>query len=314
MKEFLKTNKVTYNLMSFTGFKSIIIFSLLLEGPKSYQELRTEIENHEYLHESVSIDTLRVYLNSLRKSGCKITRFTESGITRYAIDSHPFELKITNEQAQSIIKVFKAIYKSIELPDLLSLQNFLNKFSHYITNEDLKIKLQNISPLHNIEPVIIRDLITYSGSNNEIIIFYNSPNSGRKNINIIVDKLDIVNGKLYVYGFNSEYQNYSSFLVSRIIKIAGINLKKSDLKIPIYHVGYEIYTMPNEHIELQKNEKIIDKNTETTKIEIFSPNKFDIMQRIMSLSPNCKVLYPQEFKIELIENLTKMKEGYLEER
>ena len=34
----------------------------------------------------------------------------------------------------------------------------------------------------------------------------------------------------------------------------------------------------------------------------------------MSLSPNCKVLYPQEFKIELIENLTKMKEGYLEER
>ena len=73
MKEFLKTNKVTYNLMSFTGFKSIIIFSLLLEGPKSYQELRTAIENHEYLHESVSIDTLRIYLNSLRKIGCKIS-------------------------------------------------------------------------------------------------------------------------------------------------------------------------------------------------------------------------------------------------
>ena len=57
--------------MSFTGFKSIIIFSLLLEGPKSYQELRTAIENHEYLHESVSIDTLRIYLNSLRKSVVK---------------------------------------------------------------------------------------------------------------------------------------------------------------------------------------------------------------------------------------------------
>lgn len=38
------------------------------------------------------------------------------------------------------------------------------------------------------------------------------------------------------------------------------------------------------------------------------------MQRIMSLSPNCKILYPQDFKKEFIENLTKMKEGYLEER
>ncbi len=314
MKEFLKTNRVTYNLMSFTGFKSIIIFSLLLDGPKSYQELRTAIENHEYLHESVSIDTLRIYLNSLRKSGCKISRFTKDGITRYSIVSHPFELKITKEQAESILKVFKAIYKSIEISDLLSLQKFFDKFSNYITNEDLKTKLKNISPLHDINPQIIRDLMTYSGSNNEIIIFYNSLNSGKKNINIIIDKLEVMNGKLYVYGFNSEYQNYSSFLVSRIIKIAGINLKKSELKIPVYTIGYEFQTMPNEHFELQNNEKIIDKNSEKMQIEISSPNKFDIMQRVMSLSPNCKVLYPQEFKKELIENLTKMKEGYLEER
>ena len=46
MKEFLKTNTVTYNLMSFTGFKSILIFSLLLEGPKSYSELQEILKNH----------------------------------------------------------------------------------------------------------------------------------------------------------------------------------------------------------------------------------------------------------------------------
>lgn len=300
--------------MSFTGFKSIIIFSLLLEGPKSYQELRTAIENHEYLHESVSIDTLRVYLNSLRKIGCKISRFSKDGITRYSIDSHPFELKITKEQAQSIIKVFKAIYQSIDISDLLSLQKFFEKFSNYITNEDLKIKLKNISPLHNINPEIIQDLMTYSGSNTEIIIYYNSLTSGKKNINIIVDKLEVSNGKLYLYGVSSEHKNYSSFLVSRIIKIAGINLKKSDLKIPVYQVGYEVHTMPNEKFELKNNEKILNETSEKIQIEITSPNKFDIMQRIMSLSPNCKILYPQEFQKEHIENLKKMKEGYFEER
>lgn len=314
MKEFLKTNKVTYNLMSFTGFKSIIIFSLLLEGPKSYQELRAAIENHEYLHESVSIDTLRIYLNSLRKIGCKISKYTKDGITRYSIDSHPFELKITKEQAQSIIKVFKAIYQSIDISDLLSLQKFFDKFSNFITNEDLKIKLKNISPLHNINPEIIQDLMTYSGSNTEIIIYYNSLTSGKKNINIIVDKLEVSNGKLYLYGISSEHKNYSSFLVSRIIKITGINLKKSDLKIPVYQIGYEVRTIPNEKFELENNEKIINKNSEKIHVEITSPNKFGIMQRIMSLSPNCKILYPQDFKKEFIDNLTKMKEGYLEER
>ena len=197
---------------------------------------------------------------------------------------------------------------------MLSLQKFFDKFSNFITNEDLKIKLKNISPLHNINPEIIQDLMTYSGSNTEIIIYYNSLTSGKKNINIIVDKLEVSNGKLYLYGISSEHKNYSSFLVSRIIKITGINLKKSDLKIPVYQIGYEVRTIPNEKFELENNEKIIDKNSEKIQVEITSPNKFGIIQRIMSLSPNCKILYPQDFKKEFIENLTKMKEGYLEER
>lgn len=39
MKEFKKSNIVTYNLMSFTGFKSLMLFALLLESPKSYKEI-----------------------------------------------------------------------------------------------------------------------------------------------------------------------------------------------------------------------------------------------------------------------------------
>lgn len=68
------------------------------------------------------------------------------------------------------------------------------------------------------------------------------------------------------------------------------------------------------NLNLKITKKIINKNSEKIQVEITSPNKFGIMQRIMSLSPNCKILYPQDFKKEFIENLTKMKEGYLEER
>lgn len=312
MKEFMKTNTVTYNLMSFTGFKSILIFSLLLEGPKSYAEIREFLVNHEYLHESVSIDTLRIYINSLRKIGCNITKTTKNRITRYSIDSHPFELKITERQAESILKIYKAISQSIDISDLISLQRFFEKFSQYITNEDLKNKLKNISPLNNISHEIVRDLTIYAQNNTEITILYNSLNSGQKNIDILVDKLLINNGKLYVYGVNSEHNNYSSFLVSRIIKIVSVNINESKLTAPEITVGYEFRKNGDDNIELLDCEKIVESFGDKIVIEIKSRNKFDIMQRIMYHSNRCTVLYPESFRNDIVACLKQMKESYFE--
>lgn len=312
MKEFMKTNTITYNLMSFTGFKSILIFSLLLEGPKSYAEIRDFLINHEYLHESVSIDTLRIYFNSLREIGCNITKTTKNRITRYSIDSHPFELKITEPQAKSILKIYKAIFKSIDISDLISLQKFFENFANYITNEDLKNKLKNISPLNNINPEIIKDLIIYAQNNTEITILYNSLNSGKKYIGIIVDKLSINNGKLYVYGVNSEYNNYSSFLVAGILKISSVNIHESKLKAPEITVRYEFSKGNNENIDLLDCEKIIETYDNKIVVEIISRNKFDIMQRIMYHANKCTVVSPESFRNDIVTCLKQMKENYFE--
>lgn len=312
MKEFRKTNKVTYNLMSFTGFKSVLIFSCLLDGPKSFDEIRQCILDNEYLHELISVDAVRVYFNSLRSLGCHIIRTTSNGVSRYHIDSHPFELKITEAQTNSIIKVFQNVYKSLDISDLLALQSFLENFAKYITNTDLKNKFKNISPLNNIDPAIIKDLINYGKNNTEIIMYYNSANSGKKNINIIVDKMNVTNGKLYVYGVNSEYNNYSSFLVSRIIKIIGVNMQKSKLNMPEMTIGYEYKINDNEAFVPLKNEKIIKKTKTKYIVEMTSMNKFDLMQRVMSHTNACKVLYPEDFRQEVISCLRQMKEGYIE--
>lgn len=311
MKEFLKTNTVTYNLMSFTGFKSLLIFSLLLEGPKSYNELQEILANHSYLHEAVSFDTLRIYLNSLREIGCKIVRIYNDGITRYAIDSHPFELNFDDKQIKSIIKIYKAISKSIDVSDLISLQQFFTKFSDYVKNEDLKIKLKNISPLNNIDPKLIENLIMYAKNNTEITVYYNSKISGAKNITILVDKLYINNGKLYVSGVNSEYDTYSSFLVSKIIKIVSVNLKNKILKAPEIVVQYEYFREDNEKFETLDNEKIIKQEGNNLLVEITSKNKFELTQRILFHAAKCKVVYPEDFKLHIISTLKKMKEEYI---
>ena len=310
----MKTNTVTYNLMSFTGFKSLLIFSLLLESPKNYEQLRTAIQIHPYLqHETVSTDTLRIYINSLKEMGCKIERTLKNHVTYYSISKQPFELKITDKQAESILKLYKTISKSISISDFMALQNFFEKFSKYITNEDLKNKFENISPLNNINNELLKDLLKYSQNNTEITIYYNSPNSGKKNITILPDKVEISNGKLYVYGINSEYKNYGSFLVSKIIKIVSVNMNKSTLEVPILTVIYEL-EKDNQEPELLNCEKIVSTTKNKYTIEIQSKNKFEIVQRIMSHTNRCKVISPDNFKNEIISTLKQMKEGYFEKK
>ena len=312
MKEFLRTNTVTYNLMSFTGFKSILIFSLLIESPKSYRDLQEIFYKHKYLKEKISVDTLRIYLNSLREIGCDIKRITENNVTKYYISEHPFRLKITEKQVKSIVKVYKAISKSIDINDLMAIQKFFNKISQSITNTDLKEKLNSISPFNNIKPEIFEELKFHAEKNNEITIYYNSLNSGKKDITILVDKFSISNGKLYICGFNSEYNNYSNFLVSRIQKIVSVNLEKKKLEIPDIVAGYEYKKDTNIKPDLLKNEKIISEDDNKYIIEITSKNKFEIIQRIMSHTNKCKLLYPENIKEEIIMNLKKMKEGYID--
>jgi len=313
MKRFMETNTVTHNLMSFSGFKAMLIFSMLVKSPKTYNEIKLALENNEYLKETVSTDTVRIYMNSLKHAGCNIKKIHDGRIVKYYIDSHPFELKITDAQVKSIIKVYKAISKSIEISDFLVLNEFFEKILPYILNEDLKSKLRSISPINNIDVQLIRALMNYVKNNTEITVLYNAKSSGKKKeIDIVADKMNILNGKLYLGGYNSEYQNYSEFLVSNIIKIVSVNLHSPKLISPEFCVRYEYFKDKNEQLQLLETETIIEETESKIILEIKSRNKFIIMQRILSHASKCRVLSPENYKEEIISLLKSMKEGYIE--
>lgn len=312
MKRFMETNTITHNLMSFSGFKALLIFSMLTESPKTYEEIKSALENNEYLKETVSTDTIRIYMNSLRLSGCEIKKIKKNKTVRYFIDSNPFELKITDEQIKSIIKVYNAIAKSISIDDFLTLQQFFNKLSCYITNENLKSELQNISPVSNISSELIQDLIKYTKTKTKLKILYRSKLLGEEELDIITDKLGISNGKLYLYGLSSKYNNYSYFLVSDIRKIISVDIDSAKFSLPEIIVRYEYLKTDNIEFELLDNEKIIDETNNKILIEITSYNKFMITQRIMSLSNKCRVISPEDYKNEIVNTLKQMKEKYIE--
>lgn len=314
MKEFVKNKTVTYNLMSFTGFKSLIVFSLLLEGPKSYSEINEFFKKHEYIKESVSIDTLRVYLTSLKRMGCDIVRTSKAEGSKYKLLSHPFELQISDEQIKSLIKIYKTISRNIELKELIMLEKFLHKISDIIKNPQLKDALQKVSLFNSLNLQMVEQLITHCERKDQILVLYNSPHSGTKQIEIITDKVEFTNNKLYLYWTSLEYGQYSYFLISRIISILAIKASKSKLpEIKNLRVGYELKINPSE-VRLTDSEKLVEIKDGILIVENNSSNPFIIKQRVLSLGYNCKVLYPESFKNDIINTLKEMREEYCDDK
>ncbi|MFR1672965.1 MAG: hypothetical protein ACLSWI_08490, partial [Candidatus Gastranaerophilaceae bacterium] len=217
MKEYIKTDKVTYNLISFTGFKALLLYGFLLDSPKSYDEICEHFLANKHLKEKISIDTLRVYITSLKRSGCEVKRQKIDGVSKYFITAHPFELNFSKDQLQSIIKTYKNIVKNISINELLSLEKFFKKLANHVQNEDFLEVYEKNSVFKDLNLQLIEELLECCDRKDQIVMLYNSPNSGQKEIEIITDKLEFSNNKLYLYGTGFEYMQYGSFLASRIV-------------------------------------------------------------------------------------------------
>ena len=312
MKEFLKNDTVTYNLMSFTGYKTLILFSLLTESPKSYHDVRKYFLEHPYLREQISLDTLRVYMNSFKRAGCKVVRVRENGISKYFIPENPFKLNISPIQQKAVIKVYKTLTNLLGAEEIIALDAMLLKLTNYIENEDFIASYKKISVLHKLNPGIIRKLLECCRNKKQLTLVYNSPHTGVKEIEIIALRLVYKNNKMYVKAKGFEYNQDTEFLVSRIIDIRNIKDCRENInEEKEVTVTYELRLLNEQKPQLDDNEKLIDYKNNRAVISITGNNMFYIKQRLLSFGSDCKVIEPEEFKNEYVSMLkTMLEENY----
>lgn len=295
--------------MSFTGFKALVLFSYLLESPKSYKEICQYFLEHPYLNEKISIDTLRVYITSLKRVGCEVKRERIDGVSKYSVVSNPFELTIAQEQVSSLVKVYKIISNDLTLEELLNIELFLKRLSSKIKNPEIFEAFSRVSLLKGVDIELLQELITLSAKKKQIIFQYKSPRSGIKNIEVLLSNVGINNSKIYLYGYSKEYNHDASYLVSRIVKILDVK-NEPDILIqstPIV-VGFE-YIGDLSDLDLKDNEKIVQTSDRGVIVEITSTNEFMINQRILGFTDKAKVLYPQSYQKQFINILKDMKAG-----
>lgn len=311
MQEFLTNNTVNWNLMSLTGYRTLVILSALMESPKSNEEINDCLLNNQYIKENFSNDTLRIYINSLRAVGCEITGANKSNSKKYELVSHPFDYDIPKSQLKAILKLYKSIYEKLDIKDVVLIEKFFEKLSDLVKNENTKESLKTISRLRGINKNILNDLIMHCKNKNQITFLYNSPKSGKKQIEIIADKLSFKSEKLYLWGSNLTHKEYSYFALDRILKILSIKMIKDKEDFSYTSVVYELYNHNDNYIPTS-DEKIIEKTSDKLVIEAVSKNEFNLMQKILYMGSDCKVIHPQSFQAELSDKLKIMEKIYEE--
>jgi len=309
MQEFLTNNTVNCNLMSLTGYRTLVILNALMESPKTNDEINECLLQDQYIKENFSKDTLRIYINSLRAIGCEITKANKSNSKKYELTSHPFTYDIPKSQLKAILKLQKSLYDKVDVKEFISIEYFFEKLSNLVTDENAKEFLKNTSMLKRINKKIIDDLLIHCKNKNQIKFMYNSPGSGKKEIEIIADRLSMKSEKLYLWGHNLTHKQYSYFAVERILEILSIKFQKDKEEFLPTKIIYELYNNNDDYVG-HAEEKVIEKTNNKLVIELTSKNEFSAMQHILHMANDCKVIAPESFKSNLLTKLNSMKESY----
>lgn len=298
--------------MSLTGYRTLVILDLLMESPKSVEEINEHFMRNQYIKENFSNDTIRIYINSLRMTGCQITRANKSNGNKYELISHPFDFEITKSQLESLTKLYKNLYEKVDIKELVRIRKLFLKIYPLIKDDATRNAIQGISVLNNINIDVLKELINHCRSKNQIIFLYKSPRSGEKHIDIIADKLSFKSAKLYLWGHCLDYNEYSYFRVDRVIKVSAMKLKREEKDFPKIKVVYELYNEAKNNYKREETEKILVETDDSILVEETSGNKFELLQKIMYMGQDCKVVYPEYLKNEILEHLKKMKASYIE--
>lgn len=310
MENICKLSDVNPILINLTGVRLIVLFSFLLEAPRSAEEIYQHLQDCDYPKEGISIDTVRNDLNSLRQAGCVISRADKSNGFKYKLVSHPFELNIDMDLAKNLSKIYFKGIESYSVKLLVYLDNLFVKLAQYTRDENVAEYLMGISIIKNLDKNLLKDLYNAYKNEQTVTFTYNAPNSGKQDITFAIENFEVRSRKLYMNGYSLTHKDKAFFLVSRIHAPITVHLQKNLIENLTKTVQYELTNSAVLNYCKIEKEKIVEQNKKHLIVELTSDNEFKILQRLLAYGANCKILSPNSFKEKMIETLKSMEQAY----
>ena len=262
--------------ISKTLYRCVFVLKLLSDKPYSIPEIQKELSENSKIKTIVSVDTIRGTLNTLKAFGCKISKIKEQNIVRYKVDENIFKIFLSQNSIDFLNALRNDIASYISWNTLFEINQLYDIINDNFLDKDKKDFLSTQYIFKNVNKTILNQLLSLCEAKNLITILYESKNE-IKPYKIYPYFISYDNSKLYLWCFNTKYNDISYLRIDKVKKIIDIDLSQKQKEIIYKKAILEfkndaVYTfLPDEHT------KIIEENENYLKIEYSYINEFHFM-------------------------------------
>lgn len=296
------------NQISLTGTRALVLLGLLIVAPRSLDEIRQAFIDANIMEESHSNDIIRIDINTLKIMGCEISRASAKTDYKYVLGNHPFTLKVTNDELNSLKKAYKKVKETKNFQLLLDYDTLFKKLAQRCEPETGEWLL-GISDLRRYNIQLVKDLMNDCRQERVLSLVYKSPTTKKdEEKEVVAQKLIMQSDKVYLYCYDINKKKPLVLNLRRIKSILARKLQKGGVepkltKIKFHLKGNGIETVSEE-------ETIVEKSADGIVVEGTYYTEFLAVQRILSFGSDCTVLEPEGFKDTIISKLKEMRKLY----
>lgn len=296
--------------ISTTGYRTLLILKLLMQKERTLDELVELIKADIVVQKSISKDTVRVAINTLRKIGCEIPRPSRTNQYKYELVSHPFVFVVSDEQFNALLRLKEILCEKYSWDKVLLINDLYSKIFSLTKNQSQIEYVENSKSLACVDRGLLIELTNKNLINKKIEIEYNSVKYGKEILEVVPLKFTFENGKLYLVCYNFKYQHNSILNVERILKLVSVNLSETYENNTSYEVVYKLENEAFKIFELKDNEEIIEKTKDSITVKAVVLNEFLFVQRILLFATDVQLISPSSFKQKILDKLKLLKRGY----
>lgn len=296
--------------ISTTGYRTLLILRLLIQEERTLDELISLLKADDVVPKSISKDTIRIAINTLRKIGCVIPRPERINNYKYKLLSHPFSLVVSDEELTAFLKLRDILCESYNWEKIFLVNDLFKKIILLTNNEKQIDFVENSKLLSSINKELLTELTNVKLINKKIKIEYNSVKCGLEVLEVIPHRFLYENGKLYLNCYSFKYNQNSILNVERIMKIIDVYLSKDYEDILSYEVVFKVTNDGLRDFSLKENEIVLEKSDKFMVVKAKVVNEFLFVQRILLLGTDFEIISPDSFKEKIVNKLKLLKRGY----
>lgn len=309
MKENLSIKTKNPNI-SLTAYRAIKILKLLLEKPQTSAEIIDVLKQDELTERSVSDDTLRVTMNSLKAVGCKIARPCPKNNYRYILLNHPFKAKFSSSEIILLSKIRQYFLNCGQWRTVVELNDFYDRIVAPHCDEEILGLLNRKRPFVKVRKEVLKTFYEQDLCKKEILMTYATSSKKVEKINFSSERVFCEAGKLYIIGWYYKRKTCFYFNAEKILEFDLIEPKKLLEETTKFKVIYKVTGDEALTFRCHFDEKIIARNENEIMVECTATNEFKIIQRLLSFGSDFELIEPLYLRDCLLEKLSEIKVRY----